>query len=172
MCVASSRSCWTWAHVWDCPVSCTKTAPEISGLRRLYRQPRAPPGYWPTGGLARQERRRRAAWRSPTATRSSATSKTVASGCRTFPDEALYYKPWNKAYQDWAVKIGSMTRRSPICSSFSRNQCASSNWPPKGTGTPAAGASDRPRSQGRWTRCRSGLRRSRIRIWTNTRCTR
>ena len=22
------------------------------------------------------------------------------------PDEALYYKPWNKAYQDWAVKIG------------------------------------------------------------------
>ncbi len=22
------------------------------------------------------------------------------------PDEALYYKPWNKAYQDWAVKMG------------------------------------------------------------------
>ncbi|MEX0283938.1 MAG: molybdopterin oxidoreductase family protein [Paracoccaceae bacterium] len=22
------------------------------------------------------------------------------------PDEALYYKPWNTAYQDWAVKIG------------------------------------------------------------------
>jgi len=22
------------------------------------------------------------------------------------PEEALYYKPWNKAYQDWAVKIG------------------------------------------------------------------
>jgi anaerobic selenocysteine-containing dehydrogenase len=25
---------------------------------------------------------------------------------RHIPDDALYYKPWNKAYQDWAVDIG------------------------------------------------------------------
>ena len=29
------------------------------------------------------------------------------------PDEALYYKPWNKAYQDWAVEIGILDTPMP-----------------------------------------------------------
>ena len=29
------------------------------------------------------------------------------------PDEALYYKPWNTAYQDWAVKIGLFDKPAP-----------------------------------------------------------
>ncbi len=29
------------------------------------------------------------------------------------PDEALYYKPWNKAYQDWAVERGIYDKPSP-----------------------------------------------------------
>ncbi|NCO21410.1 MAG: molybdopterin-dependent oxidoreductase [Rhodobacterales bacterium] len=29
------------------------------------------------------------------------------------PDEALYYKPWNMAYQDWAVKIGLFDKPAP-----------------------------------------------------------
>ncbi|MEM6824136.1 MAG: molybdopterin oxidoreductase family protein [Pseudomonadota bacterium] len=29
------------------------------------------------------------------------------------PDEALYYKPWNAAYQDWAVEIGLYDRPTP-----------------------------------------------------------
>jgi anaerobic selenocysteine-containing dehydrogenase len=29
------------------------------------------------------------------------------------PDEALYFKPWNKAYQDWAVEIGILDTPMP-----------------------------------------------------------
>ncbi|MGB3408538.1 MAG: molybdopterin oxidoreductase family protein [Jannaschia sp.] len=29
------------------------------------------------------------------------------------PDEAQFYKPWNKAYQEWAVKIGLFDKESP-----------------------------------------------------------
>jgi anaerobic selenocysteine-containing dehydrogenase len=29
------------------------------------------------------------------------------------PDEGLYYKPWNKAYQDWAVEIGIYDAAAP-----------------------------------------------------------
>ncbi|MEP4195164.1 MAG: molybdopterin oxidoreductase family protein [Aliishimia sp.] len=29
------------------------------------------------------------------------------------PDEALYYKPWNKAYQEWAVKMGIFDKPEP-----------------------------------------------------------
>lgn len=29
------------------------------------------------------------------------------------PDEALYYKPWNMAYQDWAVKLGLFDKAQP-----------------------------------------------------------
>src|SRR5690606_14475808 len=29
------------------------------------------------------------------------------------PEEAQYYKPWNTAYQDWAVKIGLFDKPSP-----------------------------------------------------------
>lgn len=30
------------------------------------------------------------------------------------PDEALYFKPWNKAYQEWAVKIGLFDKEQPF----------------------------------------------------------
>ena len=29
------------------------------------------------------------------------------------PEEALYFKPWNKAYQEWAVKIGLFDKEQP-----------------------------------------------------------
>ena len=36
----------------------------------------------------------------------NATSKTEPSIRRMCPEEAAFYKPWNAAYQDWAVKLG------------------------------------------------------------------
>ena len=49
----------------------------------------------------------------PTRTSSPATSPTAASGRRTSRAEAAYFKPWNAAYQDWAVAMGFFDMPQP-----------------------------------------------------------
>jgi sulfite dehydrogenase (quinone) subunit SoeA len=75
------------------------------------------------------------------------------------PDEAAYYKPFNVAYQDWAVKMGFYDTVQPYifqlyAEPLRRMQLAAEG---KASGSPPiiCGRGSRPR----WTRCRSGTRR-------------
>ena len=106
---------------------------EIRRLRRLHRQPRTPPGHRPAGRFPLAKDGKPGAGRQPRPDRQLYRKRRFL--VEHIPDEAHYYKPWNSAYQDWAVEWASMTARSPICSSSMSNRCANSNWPPKGTAT-------------------------------------
>ena len=86
--------------------------PDLPRLRRLHRPPPAPPRRRAARRLARR-RRRRGPRRARTPTRSSATSRTAASGSAHVPEEAAYFKPWNAAYQDWAVAMGFFDAPQP-----------------------------------------------------------
>ena len=43
------------------------------------------------------------------------------------PEEAKYFKPWNNAYQDWAVELGYMIAHLHIFLIFIQNQCENSS---------------------------------------------
>ncbi len=51
------------------------------------------------------------------------------------PDEAAFMKPWNAAYQDWAVALGLYDTPQPYLFTSGPKPCAASSWPPKATAT-------------------------------------
>jgi anaerobic selenocysteine-containing dehydrogenase len=67
-------------------------------------------------------------------TNSANTSTMAASGPPRSRPRPQYFKPWNAAYQDWAVGMGFYdTPVSPTSSSSGPNRCAASSWPPTAT---------------------------------------
>jgi sulfite dehydrogenase (quinone) subunit SoeA len=102
-----------------------------------------------------------AARRTPTS--SSATSRTAASSRRAHPDEARFIKPWNMAYQDWAVRSGFYDAPQPYLLELWSNRCAASRWRPRATAAASRPTTCATASAWRWTRCPSGIRRSRRR---------
>jgi anaerobic selenocysteine-containing dehydrogenase len=77
------------------------------------------------------------------------------------PEEARFFKPWNKAYQDWAVKMGFYDTPQPYlfqlyCEPMRRFQLAAEGFSER---QPPDHLRERA-SRRRWTRCRSGIRPS------------
>ena len=95
----------------------------------------------------------------PNPASSTATSRTAASGPAHVPEEAAYFKPWNAAYQDWAVRHGLLRRaRSPTSSSSTPSRSPASRPPPSARATASRPSTCATASPAPWRRCRSGTR--------------
>ncbi len=113
----------------------TRTASaKFTRLCRLHREPPAPARRRAADGLSRRMATRRGGARR---TRTSLTRYIDNGGFYQahVPDEAAFYKPWNAAYQDWAVATGLLRDAAALSVLRSGpNRCAGSSWRPRDTG--------------------------------------
>ena len=86
----------------------------LQGLCRLHRPPRAAAGHRPAGRLSRRGRRPDRARRGQPATSSKRYIENGSFFSAHIPLEAQFFKHANKAYQDFAVRMGFFDQPQPV----------------------------------------------------------
>ena len=155
---ASSRCWWTSAHRLGLPGfvnadGSAKYADYADYIVNHQRRPGVGPlAGWRDGAAGPAGRARRAERRAAR----RATSRNGGFWQGHVPEEAAFFKPWNRAYQDWAVADGPLRRAPALPLHPLASRSAASSSPPRARARASRPTTCAPASTRRWTRCPSG----------------
>ena len=156
MCAAFSPCCAIWARGWTCRASSTTTAarntpitPTTSSTTNASRAS----AHWRVGAGGRPATRARRRQPGP-------AGRYIENGgffVEHIPERRSYYKPWNMAYQDWAVEMGIFDSPQPYLFQLYVEPMRKFQLAAEGHGERQPPEHLRERIKATWTRCRSGI---------------